>query len=118
MNTRSLLNITRRYKLSNAVTLFDYNIVCLTETWLTKNFESSELLLNNYFLYRSDREGKTDEKSAHGGVLIAVKTEIDSESIKTELQECCIAVKVKIDKTERAICIFYNRPIPSNYRYT
>ena len=89
-----LLNITGRSNLSNAVPLFGCNIFCLAETWLTKIFQSSDLLLNNYTLYRSDRDVKIDEKSAHGGVLIALKTEIDSQSIKSEITKCCIAVKV------------------------
>ena len=71
MNTRSLLNLNRRS--------------IYTEKWLPKNFESSELRLNNYSLYRSDSEGITDEKNAHGGVMIAVKTDMDSESVKIEL---------------------------------
>ena len=33
-------------------------------------------------------------------MLIAVKTDFDSESIKTELPGCFIAAKVKIDNTE------------------
>ena len=61
----------------------------------------------------SEREGKVDEKCAHGGVLIAVKTDNYSESIQIELPECCIAVKIKIENTETVICIFFNLPISS-----
>ena len=49
----------------------DFDIICITETWLTDAVSSSELL-SNYCVYRQDRG------SRGGGVLIAVKISIAS----------------------------------------
>ena len=59
LNTRSLWNAERRDKLVNAVILSQYNVICLCETWLTKDVEDSELQLNQYDIYRAvDRQAK------------------------------------------------------------
>ena len=42
------------------------------------------------------------------------KTDIDSESTKIELQECCIAVYLKIDDKEIVICKISILPNESN----
>ena len=49
----------------------DFDIICITETWLTDAVSSSELL-SNYCVYRRDRG------SRGGGVLIDVKISIAS----------------------------------------
>ena len=59
INTRSLLNITRRSNLSDSVTQFDFNMVCLTQTVSTKKSSHSNYC-SRITLYRSDREIKTD----------------------------------------------------------
>lgn len=51
----------------------EYNILCLTETWLHSNISSSEYFPNNYIVYRSDRDFDKSNKSRGGGVLIAVE---------------------------------------------
>lgn len=41
--------------LRNALLNVNYNIICLTETWLNDNVFDSELGFTNYNLYRNDR---------------------------------------------------------------
>ena len=65
----------------------------MTETWLT-NEDSDELLdLNNFVIFRKDRDHGNDK---HGGVLIAVKSNLNPNliSIETELELCFINIKV------------------------
>ena len=45
--------------------------VLITETWLSNCHDSSILSLNNYNVFRKDRNNGED---SHGGVLIAVKS--------------------------------------------
>ena len=116
LNTRSLVNIDRRAKLSNAVQIADYNVICLCETWLNEQISDSELLLNDYNVYRSDRTLLGD-KNAHGGSLIAVKNSLNSEKIKADLPDSSLACKIKVDRSEVKICSFYNPPNGSEYRY-
>uniref|UniRef100_A0A8D8ZDD8 Uncharacterized protein n=1 Tax=Cacopsylla melanoneura TaxID=428564 RepID=A0A8D8ZDD8_9HEMI len=51
----------------------DYDIIMLTETWLNGNYNDAELGLDNYSIYRSDRELINQNLTRGGGVLIAVK---------------------------------------------
>lgn len=58
------------------ILLFNYDIICITETWLSgKNKEifDSELFNESYQIYRRDRDSKTSKKKTGGGSLIAVK---------------------------------------------
>lgn len=50
----------------------NYNIICLTETWLNDNVLDSKLCFTNYNLYRNNRNNLSYGKKRGGGVLIAV----------------------------------------------
>ena len=76
----------------------------------------SELLLDDYNIYRSDRKLLGD-KNAYGGNLIAVKNSLNSEKINAELPDPCLACKIQLDRSEVIICSFYNPPKGSAYRY-
>ena len=58
-------------KFANAIATSNYDI-CLCETWLNENIASSELMLNEYSIYRSERQTAKDQ-NLHGGVLMAEK---------------------------------------------
>ena len=75
-NTRSLLNLDRRRKFTVAAETSANDIIALTETWLTADISDSELFLQNYQLYR--RERNANLKSKHGGVMIGVRNNITS----------------------------------------
>ena len=79
LNTRSLIDIDRGMKFSNAVLTSNYNEICLCETWLNENINSKEPLLNDYEIYRKDRELDGDKNFHHGGSLIAVKNSLKSK---------------------------------------
>ena len=77
INARSLINFERRFKFKNAVLSNEYNVICVTETWLNDKIDTSELLLDDYTVYRSDRTISSNQ-SAHDGVFFAVKNYIES----------------------------------------
>ena len=68
MNVRSLINLERRMKFAKAIARSNYDIICLCETWLNENIASSELMLNEYSFFRSERQSAKDQ-NLHGGVL-------------------------------------------------
>ena len=91
----------------------------LTESWLDDELPNSELNLNNYFIYRADRnskgnnddnddtdsisQGQNDESHIRGGgVLIAVSKHIKSSVIKTTNLSI---LKIKI-KTQLMSCMY------------
>ena len=117
MNVRSLVNFDRRAKLANAITSNNYNIICLCETWLNVNIASSELLLDGYDIFRADRKALHDQYP-HGGSLIAVKNNFAAEEVHNpNMPDSSIACKITICDVTIIICVFYNPPASSKYRY-
>ena len=81
LNARSIVG--KILDLQVIVSNFSPDVICISETWLHDNISNSVFCLNNYPIFRKDRD---DGLNAHGGVLIAVKTEynpvlIDNDSI-------------------------------------
>ena len=117
LNTRILVKIERRSKFANAVINSDYNVLCLCETWLNDNIHDSELFLNDYNIYRSDR-ATIGDSNEHGGTLIAVKNTLISEKINSTLPNSWVACKITLNDTQVFLYAFYNPPISSSYQYT
>lgn len=65
---------TKSHDFFSQVLLNDYDIICVSESWLTPNFYDKEFFDNRYVLYRCDR---TEESGAErgGGVMVAVRSE-------------------------------------------
>ena len=101
------MNVERRIMFAKAVINSDYNVICLCETWLNDNIPSSELFLNDYCIYRQDRQMDQD-KNTHGGALIAVKNSFISERVISEQPYSSLVCKIQLAGNEIFICAFYN----------
>ena len=53
-----------------------FEIICLTETWLSYGISSSELFSHSYNVLRCDRQFEPTGLSRGGGVLIATNSDI------------------------------------------
>ena len=51
----------------------DYNILCITETWLNDKIDDSKILNNNYSIFRNDRNLDITDKEEGGGVFVAIQ---------------------------------------------
>ena len=91
------MNVERRITFANAVINSDYNVICLCETWLNDNIPSSGLNLNDYCIYRQDRQMDQD-KNTHGGAPIAVKNSFISERVISEKPESSLVCKIQLDE--------------------
>lgn len=88
INIRSIVN-----KLSSFQTLIyshDYDIIAITETWLSKNIFDNEILPINYTIYCNDRG------SRGGGVLFAVRDNIISKVLTSPTNIEMITVEVEV----------------------
>lgn len=56
------------------VLLNNYDLIILTETWLTPDFKDAEYFYASYIVYRRDRVGAGGGGVRGGGVLIAVRS--------------------------------------------
>ena len=88
----------------------DYDVICLTETWLTESIFDQEILPTNYNIYRKDRP------TLGGGVLIAVKDSIPASVVSSNLSNHApeiISVRLSLRKTTIVSCV-YLPPSPSD----
>lgn len=60
----------------SAVSLGEFDVLCLTETWIGDRFESSELFPDSYQVFRRDRDFDRAGRSRGGGVLLALRNSI------------------------------------------
>jgi len=68
-NSRSIVKKLKQF--NTFVSISNYKIYCLTETWLSEHIYNDELFPPNYAIYRKDR-------SSRGGVLLAIDMSIPS----------------------------------------
>ena len=80
----------KRVELSNLACDTGSDIIIGTETWLTPEHKNSELMLDDYDIFRRDRPTKG------GGVLIAVKKNLCCEELSSSKDSEIIFCKIKI----------------------
>lgn len=92
------------------VPLFDYDIVVFTETWLNASINSAELGMDNYVIYRLDRNHGGNGRG--GSVLIAINKHIKSSNVKLNEQDNLeiLTVKFKIKSRNFLISTVYIPP--------
>ena len=70
----------------------NFNILCITETWLTDSVFDLEILPTDFTIYRKDRH------SRGGGVLIAVDESIPTSIIPSPTNIEVISVKIELSQ--------------------
>ena len=91
------------------------DVIILTETWLSKEHLNSEILPDDsYKIYRRDRSKRTHPpdpdnpkkfRSKGGGVLVAVKADIDIHTAKVDINSKAEMLSVSFDTTNLKYCI-------------
>ena len=106
------ININRIYskidQLEHYIRSNDFDIFCVTETWLNDNVSNSHISIDGYKIFRKDRVGKQG-----GGELIYVKENIKTvchDSLNSSPVEC-LWVEVKLPKLNNVIVgCMYRQP--------
>ena len=80
-----------------------YNIIGLTETWLSDSILDSEILPTGYTIYRQDRP------SRGGGVLLAVDEAIVSQQLSSPSNLELLLIHISLHHPIN-ICLVYNPP--------
>lgn len=118
-NTRGLRTKIGK-ELRDIITLRNYHIICLTETWLSSNFDSECLFDDDaYVTHRADRTPRTYNNYIEGtnlmggGALIAIKRDISATRIKhweLEVPFDNVWLKVNANGTKKIFinCIYIN----------
>lgn len=76
-NARSVNNKGDDLLLSTKFNVYD--IITIAETWLCPGQKDGEFMDIKYKVFRTDRSDSAIEKEIGGGVLIAIRNEIDCE---------------------------------------
>ena len=115
LNARSLKSVTsecnKLEQLQNIANVDEDDIIAITETWLNNNIADSEILNNEYIIYRRDRQ--QSENLRGGGVLLAVKSSLKSSLVHTDESSEIIAVSVASSSNQNILFILCYRA-PSN----
>ena len=77
-----------------------FSIICVTETWLSKNITNNEILPRGYNIYRSDRN------SRGGGVFIAVSQDIPSHQVSISCPPEVCVVELLTSPSVLLCCIY------------
>ena len=100
INARSLKSTSQTRERINQPLAFqklvyenEYDVICVTESWLTEAIKDSEILDRGYNIFRCDRSGRLG-----GGVLIAMRESIAclrrSDSETQDLELVCIELNL------------------------
>lgn len=91
-----------------------YDVVCLTETWLTEGISNGELFDGRYIVWRRDRDYTNTKQRNGGGVLIAVKRELVAEECvnwRSSAEDLWVTLTLKNKKPhinyKLHICVVY-----------
>lgn len=84
----------------------DYDVIVLTETWLSAEFNSEEFFPSDFIVFRRDRY-KAGTNRFNGGIIIAVRNKFGCEIMFSDETLELLAVKVKIGSTFLIICGVY-----------
>ena len=94
----------KRAQFSNTASHLNSDIIIGTETWLTPDIKNSELLLDEYDIFRRDRATRG------GGVLIAVRKSLGCEQISQSKDSETIFCKIKLRNRKPLIVGSIYRP--------
>lgn len=73
----------------------EYDVICITETWLTSSHNSAEYFPPDYYVFRRDRYTDLESTARGGGVLLAVSKDIRADIIDLGSNELeILAVKL------------------------
>lgn len=96
-NVQGLNTKLKDFKLS--VSVSNYDVINLTETWTNVSIFDRELFDDRYSVYRKDRDFRGCGKGIGGGVLIAVKKQYSSNllpsfEISVHIEELLMKIKI------------------------
>ena len=114
--------MTKRKHFAETVTRLDYDILLITETWLTPLFSNRELFLTNYQIYRAESPFSLNCVSLHGAVLLGVKmgirhSEVPRDTLPPSFSSSLVLVEL-FGNSKYLIAVLYNPPQDSQYCIT
>lgn len=114
-NVRGLRTKTKDFFLATSSS--DYNVVAISETWLTSSFLDNELFSSDFCVYRSDRNPLSSRGKRGGGVMLGIKNcpfytceQIIIPDLDIDVDLVCAKLSLTNGKKVFICCVY----IPSN----
>lgn len=107
----------------NAVSIQEYDIICITESGLSSDVSSEEVFPTSYLVFRSDRDIQVTGHCRGGGAVIAVKSNLNAirlnlESIANVVPSVdVVGCKVTINNTILLVFTIYIPPSTTAIEY-
>ena len=108
MNALCFVKDKRPFKVSKAINFRNYNIVCISETWLNKNLFDNKVNLKDYAVYRKDQSSEGRKNS--GGVLLAINDINSFRNFKNDVDGSLTCEEI-IEESTIYVFVLYNQPI-------
>lgn len=112
-NCRGLRTKTGDFYTASLIT--DYDVICVTESWLKPHINSSEVISGKYNIFRRDRHDTNSVKKDGGGILVGVSASVRAEMLTNLSGESVIEdlwVKITMTESEKKflLCVCYFPP--------
>lgn len=110
-NVRGLRTKSTTFYLST--TDCNHDVIVLTETWLNSSHQSTEYFNNDFNVYRRDRTVHTRSNEFGGGVLIAIRSSLNSDQVlipEADMNIEFICTKIKLKHKNIFIYGMYIKP--------
>ena len=119
-NVRNLLDTQRKTSFANAIASTNFDVICITESWLTSDVPNSARFLQGYQIFGNDRQTTETHKTRHGGVVVAVRNTIKHNQLPVTCKEDDVFITQLLSATSTVIiCCWYNAPAaPRAYQWT
>lgn len=106
-NARSLNNKLLDFTQCSSSSEFD--MIAITETWLTDSVFDAELVCDRYSVFRKDRNFSATSTTRGGGVLLAIDNKFSSVrySLPNEIEKCLPGIDILCVKVTHAQSMLY-----------
>ncbi|GBM83453.1 hypothetical protein AVEN_86706-1 [Araneus ventricosus] len=103
---------TETVEFFSSVASVEYDVICVTESWLCEDIDSWHQFDERYLVYRKDCGSSPNSSRGGGGVLVAIKKCLSSRKLDVpglDLEAIWISVKLNHGK-KMLLCVVYFPP--------
>ena len=112
-NANSILAHNKLSLLAAYNSALNYDLICLTETYLNSTVDPNNLLINGYKLVRADHP----DDVKRGGVCLYYRENLTLQLVDTPYIEQCILCEIHIQNTTGYVAVIYRSPSQSSNEF-
>ena len=112
-NVNSILAHNKLSLLTAYNSALNYDLICLTKTYLNSTVDPNNLLINGYKLVRADHP----DDVKRGGVCLYYREHLTLQLVDTPYFEQCILCEIHIQNTTGYVAVIYRSPSQSSNEF-